>query len=363
MDFNALNGTGSCNSNMIIDMRDPTMADQWIATDSERFVVNVIIPVISAVGVFGNAAFTFMIFRLPELRTSLNAFLVNLAVCDITFLLLANIWGIFISDIDLLLDVKSAIGCAFYVLTTRIGYYASLGIMTIISMERFYAICKPLQHRIRRGGKRTFKILLAIWIVTVLMAMTCVPGDVVFSEACVLWPPMEIYKDLPTVKRFCDPINIIAKIYEDLMTWVTFVVAFIINFWLYVRIILALQSRPVMSASGVDDSQKSNADRVRNQVARTLILNGVVFFLCQIPFRVYTLHHILITMFNIDILGSHGNFILNIGHIFLFLNSIINPFLYILSSQFYRQSMIKAFGFGCSRISNVKSDRATSIST
>ena len=221
MDSNTFNGTGSScnNSNMIIDMRDPEMADQLIASDSRRFVVNVIIPVFSAVGVFGNAAFTFMIIRLHDLQTSLNALLVNLAVCDIAFLLVANMWYAFgKSDIDLLLDVKSEIGCAVYVLTTRPWYYASLAIMTIISVERFYAICKPLQHRMIRGGKRTFKILLAMWIVAVLFAITKVPGKFAFKEACVLWPPMEIYKDLPTVKRVCDPNNFEVLIYEALGT-------------------------------------------------------------------------------------------------------------------------------------------------
>ena len=346
MEFNALNGTSSCNSNLIFDLSDPVLADQWVATDIERFFVHVFIPVVSAVGVFGNAAFMFMVFRLPELRTSLNAYLVNLAVCDIMFLLFVNFWyALYTSDVDLKLDVKSALGCAFYMITTRVWYLGSVELMTIISVERFYAICKPLQHIMMRGKRRTFKILLAIWFVAVLVALTVVPNNVVFKEACVLWPPMEIYEDLPTIKRLCYPVNIQAEIYDNMMALIDFVGPLIVNIWLYVCIILALQSRPVISASGVDERQKANADRVRNQVARTLILNGVVFFLCQTPYRFHNLHTLLTIMRGYGILGSRYHFIISVGHIFLLMNSVINPFLYVFSCQFYRQSLMKALGF------------------
>lgn len=43
--------------------------------------------------------------------------------------------------------------------------------------------------------------------------------------------------------------------------------------------------RPKATASETIEKQKANADRVRNQVARTLIINGVIFFLCQTTYR------------------------------------------------------------------------------
>ena len=63
---------GSCNSNIIFDLRDPVIADQSMASDTDRLMVHVIIPLISLVGVFSNAALIFMVARLPELRTSLR---------------------------------------------------------------------------------------------------------------------------------------------------------------------------------------------------------------------------------------------------------------------------------------------------
>ena len=178
------------------------------------------------------------------------------------------------------------------------------------------------------------------------------------EEACVLWPPTETYKNMPTTKRQCKPINTQAQTYDYLMSLIVFVTALIVNFWLYACIILALRQRPASSASGVDDRQKTIAHRVRNQVARTLILNGVLFFLCQTPYRLYYVIDFLVVVHGFDNLESIHTLIDIIGHGFLFLNSVINPFVYVFSCQFYRRSMMKAFGFGHSPTYSTRSSQA-----
>ena len=78
MEFNALNGTSFCNhgnSNLKFDLSDPVIADQWVATDTATVLCSCYHSGCFGswdLGVFGNAAFMFMIFRLsfrfPELR-------------------------------------------------------------------------------------------------------------------------------------------------------------------------------------------------------------------------------------------------------------------------------------------------------
>ncbi len=39
-----------------------------------------------------------------------------------------------------------------------LSYFASLFLVTLVSLERFYAVCHPVQHRLIRGMKRTTKL-------------------------------------------------------------------------------------------------------------------------------------------------------------------------------------------------------------
>ena len=339
--------TNFCRSDDILNLTDPLIANEWLRSESEKIVVDMIIPIVSAFGVFGNTVFLIMIARLKEMRTSLNAFLANLAICDIMFLLFANFWYIFYSShspIDLTLDVKSSLGCALYIVTTRIWYGASLAFTTLISVERFYAICNPLKHRVLRGTTRTFKLTFVIWVMSFLAALSLVPDFVIFRNLCLLWPPSHEYQHLP--KRFsrCDPIDVFAKGYAAFITLVTLFAAMVVNIYLYVRIISTLHRRPVAAIS--DQENQSKADQIRNQVARTLIANGVIFFICQTPYRIKELVEFFayVDEDGEGILDTDSlNSLVVLSQACLFLNSVVNPYLYVFSCQHYRKGMVKAF--------------------
>ena len=339
--------TNHCRSDDILNLTDPLIANEWLRSESEKIVVDMIIPIVSAFGVFGNTVFLIMIARLKEMRTSLNAFLANLAICDIMFLLFANFWYIFYSShspIDLTLDVKSSLGCALYIVTTRIWYGASLAFTTLISVERFYAICNPLKHRVLRGTTRTFKLTFVIWVMSFLAALSLVPDFVIFRNLCLLWPPSHEYQHLP--KRFsrCDPIDVFSKGYAAFITLVTLFAAMVVNIYLYVRIISTLHRRPVSAIS--DQENQSKADQIRNQVARTLIANGVIFFICQTPYRIKELVEFFayVDEDGEGILDTDSlNSLVVLSQACLFLNSVVNPYLYVFSCQHYRKGMVKAF--------------------
>ena len=77
------------------------------------------------------------------------------------------------------------------------------------------------------------------------------------------------------------------------------------------------------------DSSKPEAKRVRNQVAHTLIFNGVAFCICLIPYRIDTLDDAFDYLRVYFDLLDHGQeaTVTSIGQAFLLLNSVINPFI------------------------------------
>ena len=337
-----------CFLNDYIDLSDRLIADQWLRSDIDRLIVNVVIPLVSGLGIFANGAFLFMVIRLPEMRTSLNSFLANLAVCDMMFLVFSNFWFIFYSShspINATLDVRSSIGCVSYILTTRLWYAASLELMTLISVERFYAICRPMKHRIMKGQMHTFKLLITMWVVAFMISFSLVPEFTVFRDVCLIWPQTRQYQNLPKRFSYCDPIHPLAVPFAALLEMVTMLAAVIANVYFYARIVIALHQRPaIMNASEENQGQKNKVDSIRNQVAKTLVINGIIFFLCQTPYRVISLEVILKYIDGVGFLNTEEyGFILVNGQACLFLNAVVNPYLYIFSCKHYRKAMIKAF--------------------
>jgi hypothetical protein len=233
--------------------------------------------------------------------------------------------------------VQSAFGCAIWTITVYWWYLASLGLITLISVERYLAICQPVTHRNIRGKARTVKLILAIWVFSLLLTLTLVPRYGRFVTKCMLWPDTEHFKNLPNLINFCDPISKLAHIYANFIGIISLLLTMIINITLFVKIIRVLRDRSGTSTN--------STDRVRYQVTRTLVANGIVFFVCQVPYRVFTMDDVFDNLGHLDILQSEKeeSLILTVGRAFVFLNAIINPYLYVFSCQLYRKEMLKLF--------------------
>ena len=333
----------TCTANNTLNLTDPDRAAALTFNATAKLIVQVIIPIISFVGIVANSSFLFSCFRSKELRNStVTIYLANLAVCDILFLVMTNFWYalLFIISknrpINWSVPVSSVFGCSMLYTTVFVWYSASLAFISFISLERYYAICHPVKYRSFQKKKRVLISVIGSWALSIILTPTLVVDAIRFSTECILWPDTAEFQHLPTTFNTCGPLNNAANIYGHLFFLISFTVTLIVNCVFFGKIILALyrSSRNV-----------NTIDRVRNQITRTLIANGIVFFLCQLPFRIYTLDSLLDSVDSYDFLASpelEQTFI-TASRAFLLLNSIINPFLYVSTSQHYRRAMIEAF--------------------
>ena len=320
----------------IINLTNPDDARDMLYGATDRFLLIVVIPIFSMIGIVGNVAFLFMAIRIPDLNY-VTTFLSHLAVCDILFLISVNVWFVIIvlnTQVNTEFPVYSTFECAISVISVNWWYFTSLGLITLISAERYVAICHPVKHRNIKGKARTLKLLAVIWISAFFITLTQAPQNGKFTIFCLLWPELEEFDKLPRTIKDCEPVNVVADIYGSSVALVSLILTLVINVVLFYKIIKQLR----MHTAG------TSADQARHQVTRTLIANGIIFFLCQLPYRVWVLDDVLDLTEKVDLIGPElESLLLVVGRGFLILNSTVNPYLYVATCRHYRQAMMKAF--------------------
>ncbi|XP_072016382.1 somatostatin receptor type 5-like [Amphiura filiformis] len=340
--FNTTTAETCSKAEYFLNLTTPRDAEDILYGPTDRFLMTVLIPIISLIGVIGNGAFLYMSFVVPELRISVTtSYLANLAVCDLLFLLSVNVWFVIIflnTQVNIEFLLYSSIECAISTVSVNWWYYTSLGLITLITVERYFAVCHPIKHmNMKSQPGRVSKLLAAIWILALLVTFTQVPQSWKFITYCVVWPDMKKFETFPNTIRDCEPLSVVYDIYGSVLVVVTMLVTLLINTVLFIRIIHELRKTRNLGKT-------SSVDKVRNQVTRTLILNGIIFFICQLPYRVWILDDVLDLTGQIDLIGFElESPVLTIGRAFLILNSIINPFLYVFTCRHYRQAVLKAF--------------------
>ena len=316
------------------------VANTLIYSRADQLLITLVIPIISIVGIIGNIGFVYTVVRLRRMRNSLNAYLGNLAVSDIMFLTMACFFYLLLySTSPILYDmpVRSSFGCVILNIPFYFGHLASMGFITLISVERFYAICQPLRHRTIKTTKRTVLLVSATWITTIGTSFLLIPGHSRITHWCVVWPNTEKFHNFPMMYTICSSVSLKFKVIPELVLTITFILVLFINTVLNLRIIIAITaaSRALRNGSAAEQGRNT-----AQKVALTLAVNTCIYFLCQTPYRLHTVNVIFQDLLNVSLLtfdtGS-GSTLWIISEICLFINSAINPFVFAAGSAFYRR--------------------------
>ena len=296
------------------------------------------------VGMIGNCAFLITVFHIPCMRTVTNAYLSGVSVADIMFLCWSAIRTSLILATRPLKNggpIRKEFSCVVSDGFSYFCYLASLIQVTLVSMERFCAICLPIYHRRVSGRSRTKKLIFTSWILAFVFTAAMVPKFGRLDVECVKWPD-DKFDDLPHKIWYCDSINdsILTNSYIIVMIVLLYGSMLTANIIMYVCILVTLSKRTKTNIA--KNLGEKEAIKTRNQVARLLIINGVVFFLCQTPFRVLAVINQL-RKFDIYVLTDENEYVItSFGSILIVLNSVSNPFIYILSCQSYRKAFWEA---------------------
>ena len=345
-----MNTTGNiCTPFNTFRIPDAQIADTYL--HHEYWLTLYLIPVIIVVGAVGNIAFLFMLVRLPYMRTTVNAYLANLAVVDLVYLLtVAPIYPVHTyvkSPINMNVPFTGEYSCILFFAHAFLCYYSSVNLITVISFERYNAICHPLYHRKIHGKKRTFIVLCVSWIVAIVLSVFTTTRRGTLLIYCFIWPEDDKYETLPTIFRTCGPLGD-REIYISSMTILYiayFFVALVINGYFYIHIMFVLSRRlDLMEGAEGGSQQQEQVVQVRNQVAKALVILGLVYFVTQTPIRIEDINEVFREFTSSGFLNQNQISIFNsVGLTFLFINSAVNSYIYVFSSSFYRQGFLEAF--------------------
>ena len=341
----------------------------------ERILILIVSPILMAFGLIGNAGFLYIVAKLPEMRNFTNAFLANLAICDIIFIVATayNILGVYVYSPDIESDpCNSSVGCVITFGLLHVTHYTSTAVVVFMSLERYFGICKPLLHRRIATKPRIRNIIILAWIIGFAFSFLIVPRLGKLIKTCILWPEDEEFKDLPAVIGECEPAHPFFNAIPFLVQAVPFFSAAIISLFIYGSVIAKLNVRVNEQVkAGVDNKQiaiERRARLIRNQVARLLIITGSVFILCYFPYYVLGVNEALLELSDsaIGFQGEHVGLVFLIVRLLVTINSVANPVIYSLSNARYRMAFVSVFcclDVRYGRSSNSGSSSAASVST
>ena len=332
----------------------------YMYTSFKKTFILLVVPIIVAFGLFGNAALLFVVYRIQEMRTITNFYLSNLAVSD-TLLLISTafryIWSYFAQPIDFgPASFPTGFLCAITGLWTYLCYFTSVFMVILVTFERYLAICHPIAHRLVKGKSFAARMTAGAWFMSLLMAY--VGLNVNETETiCIDWLDSNDFDVMSSSFVTCKLETNCSWCWPALavVDFAQFAFAVIVSVLMYGRIIYTLSVRSDVFHSGKASNRQTTVMmlRAKNQIARMLILNGTVFFLCLAPFELVNLDLFFNWWAGFKLFGTEEeSMLLWIGRIAMLLNSAINPILYNVSNGRYRKAFAEAFGCSSSENQN-----------
>ncbi|GAB1609092.1 somatostatin receptor type 2-like [Argonauta hians] len=274
------------------------------------------------VGVAGNCMVIYVVTMFSKMKTVTNIYVVNLAVADVLFLMSMP----FLITTAIMKTWVFGYGmCKIYMVLFSINYFTGIFTLTIMSADRYLAVCHPVRSLSIRTPKIAFILCIFIWVASVL---TMIPT---FLYARTVIKPHKITCSINWPSK-----NSIRG--EVAFIWYGFFFSYAIPMMLisffYIMVVLRL------GKLGPANKQKEKKKSNRRVTKMVLAIIGV-YMMCWTPFWALQIILIVKAWF-----GKHNIWVLIAFQLITLLalaNSMMNPFLYNFLSDNFRKSFLKAF--------------------
>ena len=313
-------------------------------SQSDKLVITVVMPLVVFIGISGNGFFLYTVARIAEMRTLSNVFLSSLAIIDMQICLgvLITYTSLYAtSELKLNFQVfQSSVGCiCLYFYAYAFGYCEMVNV-TLVAVEQYLAVCRPLKNRVNRV--RNFKVLAMTGLLAAVVSGSLQTMN--YSEmqvSCLILPKISGILH-PKVYKRCTSASRGWFIFASLYPPVFYATLLVVNLVAYHKIIKRISNRPTNDNSSHTTS-KCRQTCLRNQVARMLAIHAVVYFVCYSVGRVLDLSQFL-SSFGIKLFSREQfDSLKTVSRSLNILNCTINPYIYGISSQQYREAFCKAF--------------------
>lgn len=168
-------------------------ADRQPVIDSWKIIVSAIHLLICVSGIIGNSCVIVVIARYAKTKTVTNLYIANLAVADLCFLV-----GLPFLVATSILErwVFGAVVCRLFFVSTSINWFASVFVLTVMSVDRYLAVCWPVASLRYRTLTIARVVCACLWTVSMIAMLPIMlyataasrPGSGGRQTCTIRWP-------------------------------------------------------------------------------------------------------------------------------------------------------------------------------
>nr|XP_037871108.1 neuropeptide receptor A25 isoform X1 [Bombyx mori] len=326
-----------CNNLSRFDCTEEEML--WWLMGSRRLPLREIIPisivlvVIFLTGVIGNVCVCVVIVKHPGLHTATNYYLFSLAISDLLLLMfgLPNDLSVYWHQYPYSLGL---VFCKLRALISEAATYVSVLTISAFSLERYLAICHPLHVYAMAGLTRASRIILILWIISVVCASPfAVYTDITYRD----YPPNS--GNISVDSAFCalmasSPLLELSSIFF-------FFIPAVLILCLYVRMGLHIRSTRLTEKTklGLLNGHvhgETRQAKSRKAIIRMLAAVVIAFFVCWAPFHVQRVFYVYgYSLPHYHVINEH---LFNVAGALYYVSATVNPILYNVMSGRYRHA-------------------------
>ena len=287
-------------------------------------------------GLITNSSFVVTVVKTPSLHTTTYILLTSLACSDCVVLITrVFLFGhtLFTGNVipfdPATINTSMTLSECFNILC----FLLSTGFVILVSAERYLAICHPLTHHRLKETKRTPKLIIIVFLISVAILSTYVSRLLLYSKTriCIIWSArddLHVYSHqvlIPKPSR-ASWLRVYNKVFDSSLGVMYLLILASISY-MYANILATLAKRKRNTNLQMSAEFKKHIE----QVSLMVIVNGGVYFLLTSILIIYV---ILASLSFIDsmslgywqlaALTSYG------------VNASINPLLYLLTNERYR---------------------------
>ncbi|XP_063881504.1 somatostatin receptor type 2-like [Scylla paramamosain] len=290
-----------------------------------HLVANVIMQACYAVaclvGLCGNTLVIYVVTRFSKMQTVTNLYILNLAIADelfvigVPFLMTTSVLGHW---------PFGSIMCKLYMITTSLNQFTSSLFLTIMSADRYIAVCHPISSPKFRTPMISKLVSLTAWTLSALMIV-----------------PVFMYSNTLEVNNLTN-CNIVWPDGFGVNGQVVFTLySLVLAFTVPVVLIFIFYSLVLHKLKTVGPKSKSKEKKKSHRKVTKMVLTVItVYVLCWLPYWVLQLTLILTP-------PGEGQspfmvVLFLISSCLSYINSAINPILYAFLSDNFKKSFLKA---------------------
>ncbi|XP_061834554.1 relaxin family peptide receptor 3.2b [Nerophis lumbriciformis] len=299
-----------------------------------RVMIACVYSVVCALGLVGNVLALYLLHsRYRQKQSSINCFVMGLAITDLQFVLTLPFWAV-----DTALDFRWPFGrvmCKIISSVTTMNMYASVFFLTAMSVARYYSISSALKMHSRRAAAARAKwTSLGIWAVSLLVtlphAIYSTTAQVSDEELCLV--------RFPETANW-DP-QLLLGLYHLQKVLLGFLIPLIIITVCYLLLLRLVLSRRISGAANPEVEQGRQSRR--SKVTKSIVIVVLSFFLCWLPNQALTVWGVLIKFDLVPFSKAFYNaqaYAFPLTVCLAHTNSCLNPVLYCLIRREFRAGL------------------------